>query len=306
MLGLVVILVEFGRILLGRDCRIQGDLDLLHVGIVEVDRLQAGLAPGNRVEVRGYDIAELTQAFAVAGRFELPALVCQFAFGTAAKRRQRPAQILGAGAHPLRAVALGVIRVQQGGEAGDRLAAHIGLILEDRAEAEILRGIAPIEDRRRKISRQTAQGLHQGVRESVRILQREIRVGFACQPIAQLPGNQRRNSGIAVHQPGIRRHRAGQRGKGGAEGLRGLAAEIQLALRRRFPIEQAGQDLSLFGHLQIDTAQTVENAAVRAGQNQIGIAAHQFEPDVLWGNRAEFIRRFDAEVHRALHRKLRQ
>ena len=77
MLGLVVVLVVFGRVLLGREGHVQGDLDLLHIRVVEVHGGEPRLAPLHAVQVGGDDVPQLAQALPVVGGRQLLLLVRQ-------------------------------------------------------------------------------------------------------------------------------------------------------------------------------------------------------------------------------------
>ena len=129
-------------------------------------------------------------------------------------------------------------------------------------------------------------------------LQRRVR--FTREAEAQLPCNQRRDAGKGVQQPLIQT----------AAGL-GCVQQADefgcvrfgwnaLILPGRIVIEQAGQDLPQLGHFKVHAPQAVENASVRAGQDQIGIAAHQLQDQLLAARNAHLVGAVKNKGHAAL------
>ena len=113
MLGLVVVLVEFGSVLLGGKGHVQGNLNLLHLGIVEVHGGQAGLPALNLMQIGGNNVSQPAQALAVIGGLQLLLLVGQLAADAGELIRQGLVEGLGAGAHSLGQGSAGVEVVQQ-------------------------------------------------------------------------------------------------------------------------------------------------------------------------------------------------
>ena len=113
VLGLVVGLVILCRVLLGRERDVQGDVDGLHLGVIEVDRRQAALAAADLIEVRRDNVAPLAQTLAVMGGRKLLFLHRQLAHHPAVEGGQRLVQGLRLGSEPLLPVAPGVKRLQK-------------------------------------------------------------------------------------------------------------------------------------------------------------------------------------------------
>ena len=88
-LRLLVVLIEFCRVLLRRDGRVQRNFDLPHVRVIEIGGAQLCLAALDGVEVGRQDIAQAAQALAVMGRRQLPALVLELARRAGDEVRQR-------------------------------------------------------------------------------------------------------------------------------------------------------------------------------------------------------------------------
>ena len=79
---------------------------------------------------------------------------------------------------------------------------------------------------------------------------------------------------------------------------------IQLALCGREMVEQARQHLPLFGHFKIHAAHAVKNAPVAAEQDEIGVAAHQLEHQMLLHRFTHLVRAVEAQIDQPLHRRL--
>ena len=105
-------------------------------------------------------------------------------------------------------------------------------------------------------------------------------------------------------QPFVQPHgRVGPVEQGKKPGLRRLLRDAAV-LPRRLVIEQAGQQLAQLGHFKVHAAQTVENAAVRPREDQVGIAPDQLEDQVLSAGHAQLVRAVERQVEHALGRGL--
>ena len=102
-----------------------------------------------------------------------------------------------------------------------------------------------------------------------------VRVGLTGGKKAQLPRDQGRDAGVAVHQPAVERLAERLAGKSLGQGLPGLGPGVQLALRGGLVVKQTRQDLPFFGHFKVHPTQAVQHPTVGAHQDQIGVAAHE-------------------------------
>ena len=64
------------------------------------------------------------------------------------------------------------------------------------------------------------------------------------------------------------------------------------------------QDLPLLAHLKVDPPQAVDDPPILRGQNQIGIAPHDLEDQVLLRGAAHLVGAVEGEIEQALHLRL--
>ena len=69
-------------------------------------------------------------------------------------------------------------------------------------------------------------------------------------------------------------------------------------------IVKARQNLPFIAHLKVHPAQAVKNAPVLARQNQVGIAAHDLQNQMLLRGAAHFIGAIERHVEQPLHLRL--
>ena len=306
MLRLIVLFIIFSRVLLGRKGHVQGNLYLLHLWIVEIHGAEPCLPPLYLVQICRDNIPQAAQPLPVKGGLQLLLLVDQLSPHPGELVAEGLMQALGLGPHPLRLGPAAVEVLQQLRKGGELVLLHVALILPDGPEGKIFSLPGQQQTGRHKALRQTAQRPVQGRRQSPAIQRRQIRIGASrCQP-SQLPANQGGNPRVAIRKPAVQGRGMIYRQQRGLQRRGRLFPQIQFALRGRVPVEQPRQDLPLFGHLQIHPAQAVNDAAVRPHQNQVGVAAHELQIQVLFTQHPQLVGALHAQLHRPLHRKLPQ
>ena len=79
---------------------------------------------------------------------------------------------------------------------------------------------------------------------------------------------------------------------------------IPLALRGRQMVIKPRQDLPLLAHLKVDPAQAVQNPPVLRGQDEVRVAAHDLEDEVLLRGASHLVGAVEGEVQQPLHLRL--
>ena len=80
----------------------------------------------------------------------------------------------------------------------------------------------------------------------------------------------------------------------------------QLIRRRGQAVEQSRQHLAVRVHLEVDAAQTVDDAALLIRQHQVGPAAHRLQNQAEGTALTQLVRRRDRQRHHTLQRLLLQ
>ena len=304
VLGLGVVLVELGGVLLGRQGGRQWDVDFLHVRVVEIHRRQTGLATGDGVEVGRDDIAQLPQPFPVIGGGQLLPLDFQLPGRPVPKIGQRLVDGLALLAHLLAPLPAGVEPVQQGREGGERLILPQGPVLLQRAVGIVLGAALPQQQRGRigAVEPRKLLGQIVGQRFILRFCGTTLRI--AAVAAGQLPANHRRQRRKVGLEPFVQLNVPRFPAQQGQNGVPVRLCRVPLFLGGRVLIKQARQNLALFAHLKVHPAQTVDDSAVAAAENQIGIAAHDLNDQPLLHRLAHFIGAVQNEVQKPLHGRL--
>ena len=87
--------------------------------------------------------------------------------------------------------------------------------------------------------------------------------------------------------------------------LRRLAEDLLLILPRRLMVIESRQDLPLGGHFKVHAPQAVEDAPLAVRQDEVRIAAHDLEDQVLLRGAAHLVGTVEREVDEPLHPRLR-
>ena len=144
-----------------------------------------------------------------------------------------------------------------------------------------------------------------GQRGLLRLRQlRHIRVQIARQAERQLPAHERRKAAEGIEQPAVQPPGRTLRGKQRRQLLLRHGERIPLSLRGRQMVVKPRQDLPLFGHLKIDPAQAIEDPPVRARQDEVRVAAHDLEDEVLLRGASHLVGAVEGEVQQPLHLRL--
>ena len=111
--GFLIVFIEFCCVLLRGDGRVERDLNLLHIRVIEVGGAQFCLAAFDSVEICRENIAETTQTLPVVGRSEFFALVFQLPCRSRVQIGDGFADSLRCLAHGIGAVTRGIEPVEQ-------------------------------------------------------------------------------------------------------------------------------------------------------------------------------------------------
>ena len=304
VLGLGVVLVELGGVLLGRQGGRQGNVDFLHVRVVEIHRRQTGLAPGDGVEVGRDDIAQLPQPLPVVGGSQLFPLDFQLPGRPVPEIGQRLVDGLALLAHLLAPLPAGVEPVQQGREGGERLILSQGSVLLQRAVRVVLGAALPQQQRGRIRAVEFGKLLGQIIGQRFILCFRRAALRIAAVAVGQLPADHRRQGRKMGLQPLVQLNVSRFTAQQGQNGVSVRLRRVPLFLSGRVLIKQARQHLALFAHLKIHPAQTVDDSAVTAAENQVGIAAHDLNDQPFLHRLAHFVGTVQNEVQKPLHGRL--
>ena len=306
-LGPVVVLVELGGVLLGRELGGEGNVDLPHLRVVEVHGGEPRLSPGHGVEVGGDDVAQLPQALPVGGGGDLLPLILQLPGRPVPEIADGLVEAVGPEAHPLGVVTPGVEAVQQGREAGETLVFHVAAVLLHRVEGEVPVLALFFQQHRLGILRQGLKGFEDLSGQGFPPLQgqgAQLGVGLAQEPVGQLPADQGREAPVPLQQPLFQPLFPLQGGQSLGNGRQTVGQRVPLVRHRRQMVEEARQHLPLVGHLKVNAAHTVEDVAVAAGQDQVGPPAHHLDDQVFFGLFAHLVGTLQGQVHQPLHGRL--
>ena len=305
MLGAGVVLVEARGVLLRGEVRLERNFNFAQVFVIKILCAQQRLPACDGVQVRRDDVALTTQLLAVVRGLQLLPLQLQLAARALVQVRNGLAQRLRPLPHALGVVRLGVKAVEQGGKALARLGAQIAAVLPDVAIGEIRRcAVLPQQHGLHLYGRQGGELCRQECRQPRGVQRGDGRVRLARKAERQLARDERRQARKVGQQPFVQPHgRVGPVEQGKKLGLRRLLRDAAV-LPRRLVIEQAGQQLAQLGHFKVHAAQTVENAAVRPREDQVGIAPDQLEDQVLAAGHTQLVRAVERQVEHALGRGL--
>ena len=144
-----------------------------------------------------------------------------------------------------------------------------------------------------------------GQRGLLRLRQlRHIRVQIARQAERQLPAHERRKAAEGIEQPAVQPPGRTLRGKQRRQLLLRHRERIPLALRGRQMVIKSRQDLPLLAHLKVDPAQAVQNPPVLRSQDEVRVAAHDLEDEVLLRGASHLVGAVEGEVQQPLHLRL--
>ena len=208
----------------------------------------------------------------------------------------------------VRAVARGIKPVEQTGERVKRLLPDKVAVLRDRQTGEVPR--PPVLFQQHRLRRLRPElfdvGMEpRGQRGLLRLRQlRHIRVQIARQAERQLPAHERRKAAEGIEQPAVQPPGRTLRGKQRRQLLLRHREQIPLALRGRQMVIKSRQDLPLLAHLKVDPAQAVQNPPVLRGQDQVRVAAHDLEDEVLLRGASHLVGAVEGEVQQPLHLRL--
>ena len=118
-----------------------------------------------------------------------------------------------------------------------------------------------------------------------------------------LAGGQRREGGEGADEPRVRRRVTAEAG----EGLKFLLRDGErgtLIRRRGEAVEKPRQHLSVGIHLEIDTAQAVDDMPVPIREDEVGAAADRLQNQAEVGTLTQLVRGRDGQRDHALQRLL--
>ena len=308
-LGLVVLLIISGRVLLGRQQRVQGNLRLPALRVVEVDRPQHAHALLHGVEVGGDDVAPLPQPLPVPGGLQLPALVVQLAGGAVPGAGHRLHQVLALLLHPLGIFPVGIELVQHLAKGLHPPQLHSHAVLKDGQEG-VVGGLALPENH---IGRKVflLYGVHKGVhplqQAGASLLPQlaEADGGVPGGLEGQLPADEGGQAVKGVQQPPVHRPLLGCGGHQALQLPLLQGQRIALVLGHGRVVEQPGQQLPLAGgQVPLHPADAVGDAPLAVQENQVGRAAHQLQHQAALHPVPQLVQALQLKLHQPLHRGL--
>ena len=242
---------------------VQGDLNGGAALFIVVLHRHGAHATLHTVEVGDDQLAAKPQGLPVTGLGQLLFLHGQLAAEAGGGVGDGFHQILALLLHPLRLLPADIVGVQQFGEGVVGHVLGIFPILEQRLVCKVNYLVTVADDGGQKSPGR--DGIPPGGKGVPKGGGVRLRAAGAAD---KLPGHQGGDGGEGGHQPLVQRALGGRGevllrdGKGVLPGLLGGQVVIE-----------TGQHLALGGHLKVHTAETVDDAAVAAAENQVGVAA---------------------------------
>lgn len=299
-LGLGVALEVLGRVLLGSQQGVQGNVHLPALRVVIVLRPEDPLPPLHAVEIGGDELPEYPQPVPVLGLGVLLLLESQLPTGPVPGAGGGPLEI-----RPPLTDSLGLFPgfiegVQHRGEGLPRLPLHGAAVLLDGHIGEV-RGLPLLTEQAgvevpgtdRRLPGEEGVGQGGGTAGSA---QRPVPAGAA----GDLPADQGGET-----EKGVQQKAAGQSIRIGPaqEPVKTLPVHsqgIRLALGGGETVKEAGQHLPGLAHLHVHPAQAVDDPVLAVQEDQVGSAAHALQHQLPSAWLPQLVHHLDCQNHHPL------